>query len=232
MTYGHPDNCGCNVCSSEILFITDSGPGVVEITSEPLPNPIEPEITNIGNEGPVGAQGSTGFQGLQGFYGSQGTQGLQGPNAAITFGATPPTNPLVGDRWVDSNSGLEYTWLYDGNSYQWVEVSASGFLGAQGTQGPSGLPGPQGVQGTTGIQGFLGIQGMQGTQGTTPLVSFVYTQSPASDTWVIEHNLSFYPNITVLDSAGTILEGDISYTNSNSLTLYFSASFSGTAYLS
>ena len=49
---------------------------------------------------------------------------------------------------------------------------------------------------------------------------------------VINHNLVFYPNVTIQDSGGSIVEGEISYTNLNSLTVSFQASFSGTAYLS
>jgi hypothetical protein len=49
---------------------------------------------------------------------------------------------------------------------------------------------------------------------------------------VINHNLGFKPNVTVVDSAGTIYEGEITYTNPNSLTVSFSAAFSGKAYLS
>jgi hypothetical protein len=50
--------------------------------------------------------------------------------------------------------------------------------------------------------------------------------------WEIDHNLGWYPNITVIDSAGSIVEGEISYTNENSLVLSFASAFSGNAYLS
>ena len=125
-----------------------------------------------GIQGPAGTvqgvQGTQGF-GTQGAVGLQGTQGLQGFNAGIAFGVTPPSTPMLGDRWVDANSGSEYTWMFDGNSSQWVEVSASGFSGTQGTQGATGI-GAQGAQGAIGLQGFgyaqlQGIQGIQGTNG-------------------------------------------------------------------
>jgi hypothetical protein len=67
---------------------------------------------------------------------------------------------------------------------------------------------------------------------TVARVSFEHTQGSASDAWVINHNLGFKPNVTVVDSAGTLYEGEITYTNTNSLTVSFSASFSGKAYLS
>lgn len=64
------------------------------------------------------------------------------------------------------------------------------------------------------------------------LVAFRHQQEAASDEWVIVHNLGFYPNVTVLDSGGSMVEGAISYTNVNSLTVNFSATISGTASLS
>jgi hypothetical protein len=109
-----------------------------------------------GVQGPLGIQGSQGLQGQS----IQGLQGNQGPNAAIYFDASPPPSPLLGDRWVDSNSGIEYTYLFDGTNNAWVEVSASGFSGIQGltgTQGTQGISnqGVQGTQGTEGLQGFF-----------------------------------------------------------------------------
>ena len=65
-----------------------------------------------------------------------------------------------------------------------------------------------------------------------PAVAFAHTQGVSSNSWTITHNLNFYPNVTVVDSAGTIVEGEITYTNRNSLVLNFQTAFSGNAYLS
>ena len=116
-------------------------------------------------------------------------------------------------------------------------------IGTQGTQGATGA-GTQGVQGTEGLQGPAGIggadvgntddvpEGAENKYFTVERVSFEHTQGSASNSWVINHNLGFKPNVTVVDSAGNIVEGEITYTNSNSLTVSFQASFSGYAYLS
>ena len=76
-----------------------------------------------------------------------------------------------------------------------------------------------------------------GTPGATtevvvPDIAYAHTQGSASATWTINHNLDFYPNVTVADSAGTIVEGEIAYTSRNQIVLTFSAAFSGKAYLS
>lgn len=63
--------------------------------------------------------------------------------------------------------------------------------------------------------------------------SYEHTQGVAASVWTITHNLGFNPNVTVIDSSGTIYEGEIAYnTNRNSLTVTFTAAFSGKAYLS
>jgi hypothetical protein len=110
---------------------------------------------------------------------------------------------------------------------QILEVHDPGVAGAQGPQGPQGI---QGIQGPTGQQGSTGSQGPQG-EPSGP-VSYLHTQYSASATWTITHNLGYRPNVTVSDSAYTIIEGDIEYPNSNTIVLKFSSSFSGTAYLS
>jgi hypothetical protein len=40
--------------------------------------------------------------------------------AAFTSSTTAPATPVQGDRWYDLNSGNLYTYIYDGNTYQWV----------------------------------------------------------------------------------------------------------------
>lgn len=60
---------------------------------------------------------------------------------------------------------------------------------------------------------------------------FVHTQASASDTWTIYHNMDKYPSVTVVDSAGSIVIGDVQYINKGKIVLTFQSAFSGTAYL-
>jgi len=60
---------------------------------------------------------------------------------------------------------------------------------------------------------------------------YIHTQLSALSSWIITHNLNSYPSITVVDSAGTVVIGNYTYDSSNQVTLTFSASFSGKAYL-
>jgi len=56
-------------------------------------------------------------------------------------------------------------------------------------------------------------------------VNGVYSKS-------ITHNLGFYPNVTIRNSAGDILETGIDYNSTNQITLTMAQPFAGTAYLS
>ncbi len=60
---------------------------------------------------------------------------------------------------------------------------------------------------------------------------FVFNQNSPSATWTITHNLGRRPSVTVVDSAGTVVIGEVTYTSDNALTIQFSAGFSGQAYL-
>ena len=46
-----------------------------------------------------------------------------------------------------------------------------------------------------------------------------------------QHNLNKYPSITVVDSAGSCVVGEVDYKDMNTLTVTFSGAFSGKAFL-
>lgn len=39
-----------------------------------------------------------------------------------SYSASPPTNPLPGDEWTDSDTGIQYRYINDGTSSQFVEL--------------------------------------------------------------------------------------------------------------
>lgn len=77
---------------------------------------------------------------------------------------------------------------------------------------------------------MAGPQGPPGPAGSGS--AYTHNQGSPSATWVIVHNLGVRPNVTVEDSAGTTVEGEIEHNSENQLTLTFSGAFSGIAYLS
>jgi hypothetical protein len=61
--------------------------------------------------------------------------------------------------------------------------------------------------------------------------SYVFNQGTPAITWTITHGLPFVPNVTVVDSSGAQVEGDIVYSGPN-VIVSFATAFSGKAYLS
>lgn len=61
--------------------------------------------------------------------------------------------------------------------------------------------------------------------------TFEHNQAAASNTWSITHNLNKNPSVTIVDSGGTVVIGQIDYVSKNELTINFTAAFGGKAYL-
>ena len=60
---------------------------------------------------------------------------------------------------------------------------------------------------------------------------YIHNQTAPSDNWVINHNLNKNPSITVVDSAGSEVEGAVVINSLNQITVTFCGAFSGKAYL-
>lgn len=62
--------------------------------------------------------------------------------------------------------------------------------------------------------------------------NYTHNQITSSSTWTITHNLGFFPAVSVVDSGGNYVVGDVTYVSQNVVTVSFSSSFGGKAYLS
>lgn len=144
--------------------------------------------------------------GLPGSPGPPGPPGEDGTSVSIV-GSVPSADDLPDDLTED-DAGDGYITSDTGHLWVWDGDSWSDAGAIQGPPGPPGPPGP-----TTGS-------------------AYVFNQATPSATWVITHPLAYYPSVTVVDSAGSVVEGDLKYTSATSLTVSFSGAFSGTAYLS
>ena len=60
---------------------------------------------------------------------------------------------------------------------------------------------------------------------------FIHTQSTPSNIWIINHDLGGQPSVTIVDSAKTMVIGEVSYINGEEIEVRFSSPFSGFAYL-
>lgn len=60
--------------------------------------------------------------------------------------------------------------------------------------------------------------------------TFVYSQATSADVWEITHNLDKYPAVTVVDSGGSVVIGEVVYIDKNNVRITFTSAFSGKAY--
>ena len=60
---------------------------------------------------------------------------------------------------------------------------------------------------------------------------YVHEQLQPSSTWIVNHGMHKYPNITILDSNNRLVMGDIEYSSLDTVTLLFSESIAGKAHL-
>jgi hypothetical protein len=61
--------------------------------------------------------------------------------------------------------------------------------------------------------------------------TFIFTQGVPDTVWDIEHNLGKFPSVSVVNNNDVVINGEVTYIDSNNVQLNFSAGFSGTAYL-
>ena len=61
--------------------------------------------------------------------------------------------------------------------------------------------------------------------------TYIHDQIVSRDTWYVNHNLNKFPSVMVVNSTGAAVVGDVRYVNLNQVVIYFSAQFSGQAYL-
>ena len=103
-------------------------------------------------------------------------------------------------------------------------------------QGPSGPPNALSVGTVTTGTAAVTITGTTPSQVINFVLpvsgSYIHTQSGSASTWTINHNLGYYPAVSVVDSGESLVIGDVTYISTNTLSVSFTASFGGKAYLS
>ena len=89
---------------------------------------------------------------------------------------------------------------------------------------------PSGALTSTDVQSALEELQSEISIGSGDL-TYVHTQNSPSTTWNVAHNLGKLPSITIVDSGGTEVVGEVTHTDSDNAVLTFSAAFSGKAYV-
>lgn len=84
-----------------------------------------------------------------------------------------------------------------------------------------------------GIDGIPGPRGPAGPPGAGTGGFYRHSQTIAVDTWLVAHLLGFNPNVSVTDTAGSLVYADeVVHIDVNTLQLTFSEPLAGAAFLS
>ena len=76
----------------------------------------------------------------------------------------------------------------------------------------------------------IGVQGPKGEPGSSGDITYDFTQSSASATWTINHNLGFRPDVEVRNSGGQVVMAEILHVSINQAIIYFSSPTTGSAH--
>ena len=68
-------------------------------------------------------------------------------------------------------------------------------------------------------------------EGSIDPQTFTHEQNIPSSVWIIDHPMNKYPAVSITDSAGTEVIGDITYESNSRIRIEFNAAFSGKATL-
>lgn len=77
----------------------------------------------------------------------------------------------------------------------------------------------------------LRMGGFQGPAGQDGDKHYRHVQGTPAQVWVIDHNLDKHPAVSVVDSSGEEVEGNVVYTSQQQVVVTFAGAFSGEAFL-
>ena len=130
------------------------------------------------------------------------------------------TAPLIGSTVLVTNAKNPTNWAV----YLWNSSTENVLESTFYDIGLTFISGSGGI--TVNEDYFISLLGYDYSSSTGDK-NFVFTQAAAKSVWVVPHNLNKFCAVSVVDTAGTIVYGDIEYDSLNQVTITFSASFSG-----
>ena len=75
----------------------------------------------------------------------------------------------------------------------------------------------------------LQVEGIQGPEGSGSSARYTHTQSAASDSWTVNHNLGFRPQVEVLSPGGVRVEAGVQHMSDNQTVISFNTAQTGQA---
>ena len=133
------------------------------------------------------------------------------------------TAPLIGSTVLVTNAGNPTNWaiyLWDSSTQNVLEPNFYD-IGLTYISGSGKI--------TKNQDYFISLLSYD-IEANSPDKNFVFTQSASSSVWVVPHNLKKFCAVSVVDTAGTTVYGDVQYDSLNQVTITFSAPFSGQAF--
>jgi hypothetical protein len=77
---------------------------------------------------------------------------------------------------------------------------------------------------------FWTLLAAKGNDGANANDTYIHDQIMASAIWTIHHGLGRFPSISIVDSSGNAVMGNIQYLSGDVIQITFSSEFSGKAY--
>lgn len=181
------------------------------------------EVTEITTTVEVAAAGTTVESTPATVEVSLATTGPQGPSGKSLHtgvGVPDPSFGAIGDTYIDKQASQLY-----GPKSQDTGWGTPTPLGDAGFVSQFNLGQPN--------DGQAIIYDAATSLWVSKTIRYTHTQSAAASSWTINHNLGVKPAaVSIVDSGDTIVVGNITHTNANTLVVTFSSAFSGKAYIS
>ena len=171
-----------------------------------------------GSKGDSGYTGSKGTDGVIGYWGSvgytgsigAGYTGSTGTTAILYTSTTAPSSPVAGTFWYKTDEATLYVYYNDGDSNQWVGVTAAGSTGYTGSSGGGG--------GGNGYTGSIGYSGSSGSASLTA-VRQQFTGDGSTTTFAVAGG--YTPNAISVFVNGVLLRNGTEVTVTNGSTIVF-----------
>lgn len=173
----------------------------------------------------------------EGEKGDKGDKGDEGTAATITVGDTVTGAP--GSPATVTNTGTTLDAVFDFTIPEGLKGDTGDAATLSVGDTTASAPGSTPSVTNSGDQhhavlDFVLPRGDTGPQGPPGLDTGFYrhNQAAPATVWNIAHNLGFFPSVSVQDSAGSVVYGDIDYVDANNVTVTFDAAMGGYANLS
>lgn len=122
-------------------------------------------------------------------------------------------------RWTDQGAAAPNTALRPGDI--WVNADYVAWQAGEITDPPE-------------LRVYDGVtwQAVGEAAATTDGLAYTHVQTVAAATWTVVHDLGYRPNVTVVDTADTMIIPGLTYLDVNRVELHFSGATAGKAYCS